>query len=167
MPHDDSAKALWETRVAPEWVDYNGHLNDAEYGRLFSLTADALLETLGLDADGRRHHDYTVYTTEAHVCYRRAAYEGQWLNVEATLLDRDTRRLHLFLVMRNAESVLLATSEQLLMGINTTSGRPATFPSTVNAAINKLPSLTADAWPPLAGRHIGLQSQRRDCVKKA
>ncbi|MDZ7851712.1 MAG: thioesterase family protein [Halomonas sp.] len=31
---------LLETRVRPEWVDYNGHMNDAEYARVFSLAVD-------------------------------------------------------------------------------------------------------------------------------
>lgn len=160
-PHSrEDARALLVLRVAPEWVDYNGHLNDAEYGRIFSLAADALLEAIGLDGDGRRHHNYTFYTTEAHVCYRRAAYEGQWLSVGATVLDRDARRLQVFFAMRNAENALLATSEQLLMGIDSVSGRPAPFPPAVEAAINTLPTLAADAWPALAGRRIGLRSRR-------
>src|SRR5699024_7699107 len=28
---------ILHTAVAPEWVDYNGHMNDAEYARAFSM----------------------------------------------------------------------------------------------------------------------------------
>ncbi|MDN6297763.1 MAG: thioesterase family protein [Halomonas sp.] len=151
--------ALLETRVAPEWVDYNGHMNDAEYARVFSLSAEALLDAIGLDDAGRQHHGYTVYTLETHLCYRREVHEGQALNIEATVLDRDAKRLQVFFEMRDAEHNVLATSEQMLMGIDSDAGRPAPFPAPVEAAIGKLPSLAADAWPPLAGRRIGLPPQ--------
>ncbi|MCQ9903681.1 thioesterase, partial [Staphylococcus aureus] len=27
---------IYQTNVKKEWVDYNGHMNDAEYNRVFS-----------------------------------------------------------------------------------------------------------------------------------
>ncbi|SHM19542.1 thioesterase family protein [Vreelandella subglaciescola] len=152
--------ALLETRVAPEWVDYNGHMNDAEYARVFSQGVEALMDAIGLDETGCRRHGYTIYTLETHLCYRREAHEGQPLNVEATVLDRDAKRVHVFFEMRDAENNLLATSEQMLMGIDSDAGRPAPFPAPVEAAIGQLPKAAPDAWPPLAGRRIGLPAKR-------
>lgn len=152
--------AVLNTHVAPEWVDYNGHMNDAEYARVFSLSADALLDAVGLDEAGRQRHGYTIYTLETHLCYRREAHEGQPLNVEAIVLDRDAKRLQVFFEMRDAENNVLATSEQMLMGIDSEAGRPAPFPAPVEAAISQLPSAAINAWPPLAGRRIGLPPQR-------
>lgn len=152
--------ALLEIHVAPEWVDYNGHMNDAEYARVFSLGVEALMNAIGLDEAGRRTHGYTIYTLETHLCYRREAHEGQPLSVEVTLLDRDAKRLHVFFAMRDTEGTLLATSEQMLMGIDSDAGRPAPFPATVEAAIGELPSAAPDAWPELAGRRIGLPARR-------
>jgi acyl-CoA thioester hydrolase len=34
---------LYETRVSSEWVDYNGHMNDAAYAKVFSLAVDTSL----------------------------------------------------------------------------------------------------------------------------
>ncbi|MDN3556228.1 thioesterase family protein [Halomonas maura] len=150
---------LLETRVAPEWVDYNGHMNDAEYARVFSLGVEALMDAIGLDETGRRRHGYTIFTLETHLCYRREAHEGQPLAIEATVLDRDAKRLHVFFEMRDAEGTLLATSEQMLMGIDTDTGRPAPFPVPVDAAIGELSSTAHDAWPELAGRRIGLPAR--------
>ncbi|SHK08975.1 thioesterase family protein [Halomonas caseinilytica] len=153
--------ALLETRVAPEWVDYNGHMNDAEYARAFSLAVEELMHRLGLDENGRRHHGYTLYTLETHLCYRREAHEGQILHLEATLLERDAKRLHVFFEMRDNEGNLLATSEQMLMGIDSQAGRPAPFPSEVNEAVAALSRVEPDAWPELAGRRIGLPPAKR------
>lgn len=148
---------LLETRVAPDWVDYNGHMNDAEYARVFSLAVEALMDAIGLDEAGRRRHDYTLYTLETHLCYRREAHEGQPLAVEVTLLDSDAKRLHVFFEMHDAEGTLLATSEQMLMGMNQGSGRPEAFPEPVAEAVAALPDAPSGDWPPLAGRRIGIR----------
>ncbi len=148
---------ILESRVTPEWVDYNGHMNDAEYARVFSLGVEALMDHIGLDATGRDRHGYTIYTLETHLCYRREAHEGQPLRVALTLLDRDTKRLHVFFELLDVEGNLLATSEQMLMGIDSEAGRPAPFPEDVEAAIAALPLAARDAWPALAERTIGIR----------
>ncbi|MGQ7249744.1 thioesterase family protein [Halomonas sp. V046] len=147
--------ALLQTRVAPEWVDYNGHMNDAEYARVFSLAVEALMDAIGLDEQGRRRHDYTIYTLETHLCYRREAHQDQPLRVEVQVADRDAKRLHVLFEMQDDEGTLLATSEQMLMGIDIGSGRPAPFPEPVDAAIAGLPGL-ADPPPAAMGRQIGI-----------
>ena len=43
----------YQTTIAPEWVDYNGHLRDAFYLLIFSHATDALMDMLGLDEAGR------------------------------------------------------------------------------------------------------------------
>jgi len=151
--------ALLEVRVAPEWVDYNGHMNDAEYARVFSLGVEALMDAIGLDEAGRARHGYTLYTLETHLCYRREAHEGQPLSVEVTVLARDAKRLHVFFAMHDSEGTLLATSEQMLMGIDSDAGRPAPFPEAVAGVIETLPAAKGD-WPELAGRRIGLPPRR-------
>ncbi|MFQ3790256.1 thioesterase family protein [Halomonas sp. A29] len=147
---------LLTTRVAPEWVDYNGHMNDAEYARVFSLAVDTLMERIGLDADGRKQLSHTLFTLETHLCYRREAHQGQALAVEVLLLDRDAKRLHVFFTMRDEAGELLATSEQMLMGIDTQGHRPAPFPPAVVEAIDALPHAEEGDWPQAAGRRIGI-----------
>ncbi|SFU64926.1 thioesterase family protein [Halomonas korlensis] len=148
---------ILESHVAPEWVDYNGHMNDAEYARVFSLGVEALMVHIGLDTAGRARHGYTLYTLETHLCYRREAHEGQPLRVSPTLLDRDAKRLHVFFTLLDEAGNLLATSEQMLMGMGQESGRPAPFPAEVEAVIATLPQAAPDAWPALAGRTIGIR----------
>ncbi|MFC3283994.1 thioesterase family protein [Litchfieldella rifensis] len=146
---------LLETRVAPEWVDYNGHMNDAEYARVFSHAIEALMDRIGLDTEGRDRHAFTLFTLETHLCYRREAHEAQTLTVESTLLDHDAKRLHVFLEMLDSQGQCLATSEQMLMGMSTDSGRPGVFPDVVAGRIARLPGPDGD-WPALAGRRIGI-----------
>ncbi|WP_252107408.1 MULTISPECIES: thioesterase family protein [unclassified Halomonas] len=147
---------IFSSRVVPEWVDYNGHMNDAEYARVFSLAVDELMVHIGLDAAGRLRHGYTLYTLETHLSYRKEAHEGQPLSVNVLLLNRDAKRLHVYFEMHSHEGNLLAASEQMLMGMDSLSSRPAPFPGSVEEALGRLPRCAPDAWPSLAGRKIGL-----------
>ncbi|WP_235041888.1 thioesterase family protein [Vreelandella profundi] len=148
---------IHETHVAPEWVDYNGHMNDAEYARVFSQACESLIDHIGLDEAGREHYGYTTYTLETHLCYRREAHQGQSLKIELTLLDNDAKRLHVFFAMLDDAGNLLATSEQMLMGMAQDSGRSSPFPDAVAHLVAALPRASSDAWPELAGRTIGIR----------
>lgn len=132
-------------------------MNDAEYARVFSLACEALIDYIGLDKAGREHYGYTIYTLETHLCYRREAHQGQALNVGFTLLDSDTKRLHLFFTLFDDEDNLVATSEQMLMGMKQASGRPSPFPEAIANRIATLPKADSSAWPELAGRTIGIR----------
>ncbi|MDZ7851711.1 MAG: hypothetical protein U5L98_03405 [Halomonas sp.] len=61
------------------------------------------------------------------------------------------------LAMHDLDGTLLATSEQMLMGMGQESGRPAPFPNLIEAAIAELPHVERSAWPTLAGRTIGIR----------
>jgi acyl-CoA thioester hydrolase len=153
---DALSDPLFKTRVLDAWVDYNGHMNDAEYARVFSLAVEALMDRIGLDEAGRADHGYTIYTLETHLCYRQQAHRGEALAVAVTLLDSDTKRLHVLFTLTNADGDTLATSEQMLMGIDVESGRPGAFPEPVAATIGTLPAV-GEEWPSAAGRKIGIR----------
>lgn len=127
---------LYKDEVRKEWVDYNGHMNDAEYARVFSLAVEAYMDHIGLDAAGRKVHHYTIFTLETHICYLREAAEGEALTVKAQLIDIDEKRLHLFFTLTNDEGAEIATSEQMLMGMDTAENRPASFPIPVQNTID-------------------------------
>ncbi|KAA0016490.1 hypothetical protein F0A16_17060 [Salinicola corii] len=147
---------LFNTRVEDAWVDYNGHMNDAEYARVFSLAVEALMECIGLDEAGRAEHGYTIYTLETHLCYRQQAHRGEALAIAVTLLDSDAKRLHVLFTLTNADGDTLATSEQMLMGIDVAGARPAPFPEAVTAKVATLPA-AGNEWPSAAGRRIGIR----------
>ncbi|OHV09738.1 thioesterase family protein [Kushneria phosphatilytica] len=149
--------ALMTTRVLPEWVDYNGHMNDAEYARVFSLAVEALLDHIGLDDAGRRASGMTVYTLETHLSYLAEAHEGQRLSVELTLLDRDSKRLHVFFRLLDEQGQLLATSEQMLMAMGIDSGRPTALPESVSVTLAAFECTDTAQWPDQAGRQIGIR----------
>jgi acyl-CoA thioester hydrolase len=151
--------AILTTRVAPEWVDYNGHMNDAEYARVFSLGVDAFMEAIGLDEAGRGRHQITLFTLETHLCFLAEAHAGEALTVQMEVLDRDAKRLHVFFSLSNSTDQVIATSEQMLMAMGIDSERPTPLPEPVAQAVAGYGVVETQAWPKRAGQRIGI---RRD-----
>ncbi|QQK76558.1 thioesterase family protein [Salicibibacter cibarius] len=154
-------KPLLESKVHPNWIDYNGHMYDASYAHVFSLAVDRLMTTIGIDHDFREKHQYTIYTLETHLRYLKEAYNGQEIHVTVQLLDHDTKRLHVFFVMKNKEGERLATSEQMLMGINMKERRSAPFPESIVHSIIELAKAHEGApIPDEAGQKIGIRRMK-------
>jgi acyl-CoA thioester hydrolase len=149
---------LYKNRVSSEWIDYNGHMNDAAYAKVFSLAVDDFIDYIDLDEEARLKHAYTIFTLEMHVCYLIEAHENEKLLTEVQLLDSDAKRLHLFFTMKNGNGEVIATSEQMLMGMDMIQGKPAPFPQSVEASIEKLRNEHKEqAIPKQAGRKIGIK----------
>lgn len=55
--------------VQEAWIDRNGHMNDAEYARVFSLAIDHFHNQVGLTNVERDARQYTVFTLETHISY--------------------------------------------------------------------------------------------------
>lgn len=148
---------ILNTAVAPEWVDYNGHMNDAEYARAFSMGLDAFGVAIGLDEAARDALGVTTFTLETHLCYLAEAHENEALRVDVDVLDRDAKRLHLFFSMVRSDGTLAATSEQMIMAMDRHSGRPTAFPDAVAEAAAAFGQLAPSDWPDQAGRTIGIR----------
>ena len=151
---------VWTGKVQKDWVDYNGHMNDAAYAKVFSLSLDALMEHIGLDEAGRKELAYTIFTLEAHLKYVSEVHESQTLHVAIKLLDADAKRMHLWFEMEDGEGNTVATSEQMVMGMDQSIGRPAPFPTKVEAEIAKLPLLKKDEWPESANQPMGIRRKK-------
>ena len=101
---DDLSKPLrlHEARVAPEWVDYNGHLTESRYLQIFGDSSDALYRYLGIDAD---YHaaGLSYYTVETHISHLLEVAAEEPLYVTTQILDHDEKRIHLFHSMHHGE----------------------------------------------------------------
>ncbi|WP_116368763.1 thioesterase family protein [Parahaliea mediterranea] len=138
-----NAFSAYRTPVREEWIDYNGHMSEAFYVLVFGYATDALMDAIGIDETWRARHDCSLYTLEAHVRYLREVGEGAPLTVHTSVVDSDHKRLHVYHAMRHEESgEVLASSELMLMFIDTASGRSADFPAAVGAQIARF----KDRW---------------------
>jgi len=154
------APAIFSTRVAPDWVDYNSHMNDAAYARVFSLSCDALMDRVGLDAASRQESGQTLYTLQMMLHYFKETKEGTALEVSCRVLEHDEKRLRIWLEMREqGEKAPIAASEQLLLSVSQTDGpRAAPWRAVTKAALEDMQRAQGDApWPPQAGQGIRLK----------
>ena len=146
---------LLETRVLPEWVDYNGHANETMYLRVSSEAGDVLLRLIGIDAEYLRGGG-SYYTVETHICHLGEAHADERLHVTTQILGCDEKRLHTFhRVIRSSDEEVLATVEQMLLHVDTTAGRAAPAKPEVLERVRRIAeaheSLPA---PERAGRRI-------------
>ena len=156
-PSDASDPLRWETRVLPEWVDYNGHATESSYLLMTSHAVDELLGAIGIDAEYLRGGG-SYYTVETHICHLDEAKAGDRIEVTTQLLGADEKRIYLFVrIVRADDGVLLATTEQMLLHVDTKAGHAAPAPPEVLARVQQLIDESAALpWPERAGRKIGL-----------
>lgn len=62
--------------VLPEWIDYNGHMQDAYYGLVFSQAVDALQDDVGFDQAYRQKTGCTIYLLEEHKFFLSEVKKG-------------------------------------------------------------------------------------------
>jgi acyl-CoA thioester hydrolase len=123
-------------RIAPEWIDYNGHMNVGFYGVAFDKASDALLDFLDLGEDYRRRTDASMFIVEAHLTYDQEVSEGAPLRFETQIVDADEKRLHMFHAMyHDTEGYLAATTELMGLHVSLEQQRAAAFSDETRARI--------------------------------
>ena len=147
---------MHEVRVPPDWVDYNGHMNDSRYMQLSSETGDRFLRHIGMDAayleSGR-----SFFTVESHVNYIAQAKAGDHLYVTVQLLSHDAKRLRLFTAMhRIDDDSLVATAEHMMLHVDTTLDKASPADPAILAVLDEIAAHHSSLVAPAqAGRHIG------------
>jgi carnitine 3-dehydrogenase len=152
-PSTDADPLCVETRVLPEWVDYNGHATESSYLLMTSHATDELLRAIGVGAEYLRAGG-SYYTVETHIRHLGEAKAGDRLHVTTQLLGADEKRIHVFVRIAR-DGTLLATTEQMLLHVDTNAGRAAPAAPDVLARVRALVDAhAASAWPDEAGRRI-------------
>ena len=154
------ALPVLEATVVSEWVDYNGHMNDAAYALVFSRAGDALTDRLGLNAATRKHTRQSLFTLQIMLHYFKEAKEGDAFSVSCHLLEHDDKRMRLWLDMTAKGGERLAASEQLLISValGDEGARVVPWSHETKAALDALAKAQSGlAHPPAAGEGIALK----------
>ena len=137
------------TRVRPEWVDYNGHMNDAAYAVVLGEANEALLETLGLSAGYRDRTGAAMFTVESHIRYLAECTLDQELTAATLLIHADARKLHVCTELLDELGQPAATGEFLYLHVDTSTGRVTAMPPDRQAEVGAM--LAAHAPLPRPG----------------
>src|SRR5215469_2612565 len=153
---DSMPYPAYRDAVAPEWVDYNGHMNVAYYVLAFDRATDHLFDYLGIGEAYRRVSNHSMFALEAHVTYQNELRRGEVFEIETRLIDADHKRLHLFHTMtKSATHEPAATIEMMALHVDLAGPRSAPLP---DAAFTKIKALLAVQGqlprPPELGRKI-------------
>ncbi|MBN3723272.1 thioesterase family protein [Burkholderia sp. Ac-20379] len=154
---------VYAASVRAEWIDYNGHMNDACYVRVFSDAIDATMDRIGLDAAARAREQITLYTLQTAVHYLKEIGQGEPFVVTARLLEYDGKKMRLFLTMRDRAggAHALATMEALLLHVDMAARRSTPFRQATLDRLAELEARHRDApWPAQAGAGIALKRQQ-------
>ncbi|MEH6826271.1 MAG: thioesterase family protein [Motiliproteus sp.] len=145
--------------MRPEWIDYNGHMNEARYVVVFSQAIDELMRRIGLDEAFRASHQVSIYTLQSMVHYLQEVGEGESLRIEVQLLESDSKKLRVFFRMLHGDSgEELAAMESLLLHMDMAVKRATPLLPETQAQEDALQQARAGlAWLVLAGRSIALR----------
>lgn len=169
-PYEGSGHRVWDpatvveaplrlhrTTVAPQWVDYNGHLSESCYLLVFGDSADAFFRFIGIDEDYRAA-GHSLFTVQTHLHHRRETRQGDPLDLTLRVLDHDETRVHVYHEMYGGDA-LLAAAEQLLVHVDTRTGRSSPMPAELLDHVRVVREAHADlpvselVGRPLAIRH--------------
>ena len=143
------------TPVQPEWIDYNAHLTEWAYLKLFGDGTDVVLAKIGAGADYVAA-GHSWYTVETHIRHLGQARLGEPVEVRTRVLAADAKRLHLFHEMVNLkQDAVIATAEHMLVHVDAKAEKSAPAPQAMQDAAQALAQGQAHLPPPEGvGRQI-------------
>lgn len=136
------------TPVLPEWIDYNDHLTESCYLKLFGDATDVVLARIGAGPDYVAG-GHSWYTVETHIRHLGQARLGEPIEVRSRVLAADSKRLHLFHEMTSvAQDALIATAEHMLVHVDATAEKSAPAPQEMQNTAQALVAGQANLAPP-------------------
>ena len=146
--------------VLSDWIDYNGHMNVAYYTLAFDKALDFFFEdVLNIGPSFVEKNKEGPFALKASYNYFSELLAGENFFVDISILDFDSKRVHVFGEMRKEGSLeLSAVFETVLMNMDLDERKVKKYPDRVLKLFNlfKL-SLEQDKIPAEIGKKITLK----------
>ena len=115
---DGSDWVMTADRTVPlDWLDYNGHMNDASYLKAFSEASDVLLDLIGAGSSYVAA-GHSFFTLESHLKYIEEVKGGQAVQIFAYVVQGAGKKLHILQEMRKPDGTVVATNEQMILHVS-------------------------------------------------
>ena len=147
-------------KVLPEWIDYNGHMNVAYYTLAFDKALDFFFEdVLGIGPSFVEKNKEGPFALKASYNYFSELLMEEIFFVDISILDFDSKRVHLFGQMRKDKSLeLSAVFETVLMNMDLSARTVKQYPDRVLELLSIFKSsLVVDNIPIEIGKRITLK----------
>lgn len=153
---------IHSTRIKPEWLDYNNHMNVAYYVLIFDHAGEHLVEQLGLTEDYIQRTGISWMVLENHITYNNEVVLDQPVEIRFQILDHDSKRMHLYFEMyaknEDGSEYLASTLEQMAMCVDLNVRKSSAFPEEIATKLNALAAEHAELpKPENIGRTIGIR----------
>lgn len=143
----------YHTTVRPEWLDYNGHMNDSAYAAVCTEANEQLLDALGVGAAYREETGCAMYTAEAHLRYLGEVGPDAHLTAQTMLIHADQKRLRVHTTVLDQDDAAVLTGEYMFLHVDQGDGRVVAFPPDRQTAVDAALAAHAELARPA---HIGL-----------
>ena len=160
---DEILSSPYKTRnqkVLPEWIDYNGHMNVAYYTLAFDKALDFFFEdVLNIGPSFVEKNKEGPFALKASYNYFSELLESESFFVDISILDFDSKRVHVFGEMRKDKSLeLSAVFETVLMNMDLSARKVKQYPDRVLELFKLFKSsLDLDKVPLEIGKKITLK----------
>ena len=146
--------------VLGEWIDYNGHMNVAYYTLAFDKALDFFFEdVLNIGPSFVIKNKEGPFALKASYNYFSELLESESFFVDISILDFDSKRVHVFGEMRKDTSLeLSAVFETVLMNMDLSARKVKQYPDRVLEMFKVFrSSLDQDKIPSEIGKKITLK----------
>ncbi len=160
---NDQPITILETRIKPEWIDYNGHMNVAYYLTVFDIAVDHFNDMVGLGTGYRDKTGNSLFALECRLTFQREVLVDDPIRVTLQLLDLDEKRIHFFERMFHAEkNTLMATAEQIVTHVDLKTRHSSALPPQVYRKLTALQTAHSTLPRPAElDRAIGIRRKAR------
>lgn len=114
-----SALLTLKGKVMPHWIDYNGHMTEWQYYKIFADAGENFLREMGFTEEYRLR-GLSFFSVEGHQRNLRECRVGAALHIFTDMIGYDPLRLHIYQYAVDVErNITLATGEHMMVHVDT------------------------------------------------
>lgn len=148
-----NALVTLETSVADAWIDYNGHMTEWQYYKIFADAGENYLRAMGFTEEYRLQ-GFSFFSVEGHQRNLKECRVGTPLRVFTEMIGYDEVRLHIYQYVIDLErDLVIATGEHLMLHVDTNLRKRTAVGAYMQACLAN----ALEKWAPQL-RPIGLTS---------
>lgn len=103
----------------PHWIDYNGHMTEWQYYKVFADAGENFLRAMGFTED-YRNRGFSFFSVEGHQRNLRECRVGTALHIYTDMISYDHLRLHIYQYALDVDrNITLATGEHMMIHVDT------------------------------------------------
>lgn len=134
-----------ELGVEAEWIDYNGHMTEWQYYKVFADAGENFLRAMGFTEDYRLK-GYSFFSVEGHQRNLRECRVGTPIRVYTEMIGYDALRLHIYqYTVDTSRDIVLATGEHMMLHVDTHRRKATPIGDYMRGCLQS----ASEKWPPL------------------